>query len=621
MKKTLLSLLSLLLVVTLHSCDIFEDDSDNTIPTDSIVIEDPTIEISANGQTLYLTFKTYLSVSASIEDESWCSFADFTYSSYLDDDTVVEKTIAFEISQNDETESRTNIITLTATTGQTETITIIQSGAESVTYTLATIPEDGISITANHWIITDSEASSYDFDNLIAALVSIYNDNSNEDRNITIEFSNMTLFPEWAFCTYNDFKELWALTYVELPNAISIGSGAFYSCKGLKEVSAPKATAIGNNAFMSLYAFESIDAPNVTVISGYAFYQCESLTEINFPLTTTIGDAAFCSSSISQAIFPSAIYVGTHAFQSCENLTIVEMASITHMDEFPIQAGSPESIIREIRFESLETVGDDFKLYDMTALEIFEAPNLTNLNINMFSGCSSLQYAYFPEATSIGGGAFSWCTSIKEIVLSKIETLSLSEFNGCKSLESIEIPLLKRASIYAFGSCESLKSIDIPLIDTLYEGVFSDCTSLESFSSSATTHVEHAAFYSCESLARVDLPNAKSVSTYCFSNGSALKYANLPSVESVGAMAFANCTSLDSLILASTVTSIEIKESSFGISKTSGATTSYSGSDIDLSQTTLITNHIINGSAVSADKQYWSVSGYTVGPFKTIEFN
>ena len=76
----------------------------------------------------------------------------------------------------------------------------------------------------------------------------------------------------------------------------SIGSYAFYECKGLTSITIPNSvTSIGREAFSNCSGLTSITIPNsVTSIGSRAFANCSSLTSITIPNSvTSIGESAF----------------------------------------------------------------------------------------------------------------------------------------------------------------------------------------------------------------------------------------------------------------------------------------------------------------------------------------
>ena len=120
-----------------------------------------------------------------------------------------------------------------------------------------------------------------------------------------------------------------------IPNTVtSIGSGAFYECFDLKEITIPASvTTIGGDAFAFCKDLTSIEIPaSVTTIGDGAFDVCEGLTSITISEgVTSIGDAAFagCTSLTNITIPASVTSIGDYAFQECTGLTTVFMVSTT----------------------------------------------------------------------------------------------------------------------------------------------------------------------------------------------------------------------------------------------------------------------------------------------------
>ena len=91
------------------------------------------------------------------------------------------------------------------------------------------------------------------------------------------------------------------LTTINLPNATSIGTYAFYDCGAITSVNAPKVTSLGT----------------------YSFYGSAKLKEVNFPLATSVPNSVFYSSGLTKADFGSAKSIGTYAFAYCNLKTLI----------------------------------------------------------------------------------------------------------------------------------------------------------------------------------------------------------------------------------------------------------------------------------------------------------
>ena len=142
----------------------------------------------------------------------------------------------------------------------------------------------------------------------------------------------------------------------------AIGSGAFFGCSALKEVTIPNSvTKIGYQAFYSCRALEQITLPpGLTAIREATFYHCDSLTAIHIPNAVavleqqafsccgrlssvtfgprsqlkTVGPQAFdyCVSLTDMALPESVTAVGALAFASCADLETVTLPAGASLD-------------------------------------------------------------------------------------------------------------------------------------------------------------------------------------------------------------------------------------------------------------------------------------------------
>ena len=102
------------------------------------------------------------------------------------------------------------------------------------------------------------------------------------------------------------------ITDLIIPNSVtSIGTYAFYGCRGLTSVTIPN---------------------SVTSIRAYAFYGCSGLTSVTIPNSvTSIGTGAFegCSGLTSVTIGNSVKSIGGYAFYGCTGLTSITSLNTT----------------------------------------------------------------------------------------------------------------------------------------------------------------------------------------------------------------------------------------------------------------------------------------------------
>lgn len=90
-----------------------------------------------------------------------------------------------------------------------------------------------------------------------------------------MNLQSVTTIDDYVFCNCPN------LVIVDfLPNAISIGNGAFVNCSALITVNLPKVTSIGWHAFQNCSSLTTIDTSNLMEISNAAFDGCSNLTSI-----------------------------------------------------------------------------------------------------------------------------------------------------------------------------------------------------------------------------------------------------------------------------------------------------------------------------------------------------
>jgi hypothetical protein len=225
----------------------------------------------------------------------------------------------------------------------------------------------------------------------------------------TITAPGVTSIGDWAF--YNC-----GLASIDLPGVTSIGSGAFSSCMNLASVSLPSGiTSIGDRVFIGCPSLTDISLPAVTSIGREAFSQCRSLTSINLPIVTSIGEGAFsrCDSLISIS-FPAVTSIGYEAFSDCRSLTNINL------------------------------------------------PAVTSIGGHAFFMCNSLTNISLPIVTSIGVGAFYYCQNLTGISFPNVISIDASAFFNCNSLVSISLPSsVTSIGGSAFAMCTSLTTVEL----------------------------------------------------------------------------------------------------------------------------------------------------------------
>ena len=440
----------------------------------------------------------------------------------------------------------------------------------------------GSPLSSDTWVITDTEATSYDFFDLEYSISQLSN-----ERNISLVFPNLKEIPNNAFNNlYNNDK--CALKSVSFPNAKKIGYSAFYNCSSLTTVDFPLVTNISYNAFENCSSLTTVDFPLVTEIDYRTFYNCSSLTTVDFPLVTEIGKEAFKNcSSLTSVNFPIANKIKESAFSNCttlksvycpdvfviESLAFFSCSSLTTVD-FPratfiatdyhygsrilhSSAFSYCTSLISASFPSATKV-ENLLFSGCTALESVSFPNAKEIGEEAFENCSSLTTIDFPRVTEIGRGSFYGCSALNSVSFPLVTTAldysrnppTYSDGNGafenCSSLTTVDFPLVTEIGEYAFENCSSLTTVDFPRVTEIGREAFSDCSSLTAVNIPLATVIKYGAFYNCSSLTTVDFPlvTGIGIGADAFNNCSSLTTVDFPLVTRIGAEAFYNCSSL-----------------------------------------------------------------------------
>ena len=91
------------------------------------------------------------------------------------------------------------------------------------------------------------------------------------------------------------------LKTVNLPNATSIGTYAFYYCTAMTSINAPKVTSLGNYAFYNS-AVKTVNFPVATGLGQNVFYSCGNLTKADFGVANKVNQAAFAYCEALEAL-------------------------------------------------------------------------------------------------------------------------------------------------------------------------------------------------------------------------------------------------------------------------------------------------------------------------------
>lgn len=295
----------------------------------------------------------------------------------------------------------------------------------------------------------------------------------------------------------NDFK----LSYIT-----SLGERAFYNCQSLMSINLSNnylefgqsvftntsiiyntyqnGQYLGDEANPYRYLVSVIDKDVSTFtihkscvsICDNTFENCQNLTSITLHYgILRIGDSAFrgCYSlrSVTQD-YNSLVgmkSIGGYAFYGCENLTTVEILSLS------VEKIEPYTFYNCM---SLEGFHLPIRVTNIGSYAFYNCKNLQYIPINSqhsvletigsyaFAGCELAQSAYIPKSVkNIDDSAFKGCKALRQVKFgegSALETIGYSAFEGCNGLLAITIPQnVTTISLAAFSGCDNLTDITI----------------------------------------------------------------------------------------------------------------------------------------------------------------
>lgn len=351
-----------------------------------------------------------------------------------------------------------------------------------------------------------------------------------ERRLVTIStgaFFNCTglkSFDLTGFTTLKDYAfEYSGLTSIVIPDTITSSTSdtatyyIFANCKDLTSVTIPtNASAfIGKCTFQNCTSLETVtftgNGSVLTTIGTQAFEGCEKLTDIILPEgLTTINANAFLNSGIKNIKLSSTIETITStAFSGCKQLNVtVADGNAT----FTVSADM-KSLLSKDGKTLVKYIGNDAQYTIPDGIE--------EIGVYAFSGSDIKSVIFSDKIINVGSYAFKDCTALDSITLPDIESLEAHLFDGCTALDNVTIPAtVKTIKKGAFMNCTAISAITIPAtVETIESAAFAGCTALEELkfttsseklvinagSSMTVTSDSRGAFGGCTALTDVDL--------------------------------------------------------------------------------------------------------------------
>lgn len=253
---------------------------------------------------------------------------------------------------------------------------------------------------------------------------------------------------------------------------ITVGTSFIALTSKLSFISLPECITIETEAFGTAIGLEDIYMPKCTTIKSGAFLECPKLSNISGPEVTTIENYLFAAPSSTSSGTGYGLYIAKDvSLPKCNNVSYYALSNIHGI---AVQGGYINNLL--IGVEDLS-----FPLYSVKSA-IF--PNCTSIttkqtgrndliSVNFsilskftdscFSGCNSLITIIAPSCEEIGETAFARCTSLKNIDFPACKKIGVSAFSGCTSLFTINLPACSEVGNRAFQSIGSIQASNINL--------------------------------------------------------------------------------------------------------------------------------------------------------------
>ena len=354
-------------------------------------------------------------------------------------------------------------------------------------------------------------------------------------------------------------------------------------------------TTITVGAFMSAEHLQSVTLPtSIRTIEVQAFENCESLSSINLPEgLESIEDYAFRGTAIQTLALPASLTsVSGAAFpSSLQNISVAAGNTTYSSSNNCILTDEGKTLVYAAAGATLPegiTTIASYAFYENTGITTMTIPStVTEINEYAFAGCTNMTAITLPDSLDyLGSAAFRYCTSLAEITIPEgIEDLNYELFYDCYSLATVNLPTtLKTIGSDVFQYCTSLHSLTLPDSVTYVQSETFNSSGLtspvyngylfaympNSFKGAYTVQdgietISDKAFAFCNELTEIHFPSSlKYIGDEAF-DCEKLTRIDLPEgLEHIGSFAFEGCDSVETIVLPSTLTTIDYAGFWFG---------------------------------------------------------
>ena len=253
-----------------------------------------------------------------------------------------------------------------------------------------------------------------------------------------------------SYAQYSDTQADTYSSYGSLTGTLDLTKPVSYNGKNWK------VTEIGERAFQ-LENIKEVKLPEGMTRIGYkAFFKTALLTKINFPASLNyIENGALSESGLNGAVtIPDNTFIGAEAFQSCVNITSLDIANVKYLGYgcFRNCSGlSNVTVPLSAKIgQKLPATLSDYKLTGST--------NETSGDY-AFADCYDLKEATIESGiTTVPDHMFAYCGDLKTVnVPASVKSIGYGAFRNCFSLDSIDMPEVNSIGKEAFWGCFNLK--------------------------------------------------------------------------------------------------------------------------------------------------------------------